>query len=313
MKRLELEALIADRESVRAMLASLPDSDPIGRLSFGARLTSIEQEIQRIQGIHEATGSVALMFAGTPVRGSRSIETDFAAVVLQSFQDLVTKRISSEEIGRLGSRGRVPERRPSTLAIRELVRGSVGFVLEETATNQEIVDTPVKKAIDEVTTVIARAASESDAQFESSIENLDPRMLVSLRDFFRALDDGGASVRIVEDERDESLDAQAVRRARERVDATEVQDSESETVVGELLGLLPDSRRFEMKLVDTSEVIKGSVASALATKWFELIESPEEKLVGQVWRTKMRIREVRERNRPPRYLYLLLGLLERRN
>jgi hypothetical protein len=312
MKRLELEALFADRESVRSMLASLDDDDPVGRLSFGARLSSIEEQIQRVAALHETSGSVALLFAGGPVHGSRSIEADFATSVLKSFQDLVTKRIAGDEFGRLGSRGRVPERTPSTLAIRDLVRGSVGFVLEEHSANSELADTPVKKAIDDVTVIISQAAAESEEAFEASVETLDPRMLVSLRDFFRALDDGAASVRIVEDERDASLDLQAVHRARVRVEATEVEDLESETVVGELLGLLPDSRRFEMKLLDSGEVIRGAVAASLATRWLELIELPDEKLVGQQWRTKMRIREIRERNRPPRHLYTLLGLIERR-
>jgi hypothetical protein len=312
MKRLDLEALFADRESVRSMLASLDEDDPVGRLSFGARLTSIEEQIRRVAAVHETGGSVALLFAGGPVHGSRSIEADFATSVLKSFQDLVTKRIAADEFGRLGARGRVPERTPSTLAIRDLVRGSVGFVLEEHSANAELVDTPVKRAIDDVTVIISQAAAESEEAFEASVETLDPRMLVSLREFFRALDDGDASVRIVEDERDASLDTQAVHRARVRVEATEVEDVESETVVGELLGLLPDARRFEMKLLDSGEVIRGTVAASLATRWLELIELPDEKLVGQLWRSKMRIREIRERNRPPRHLYTLLGLIERR-
>lgn len=313
MKRLELESLLADRESVRSMLATLTDRDPVGRISFSARLAAIEEEIRRLQDQHETTGSVALMFSGDPVFGSRSIGADFSASVLRSFQDLISKQISSEEFGRLGARGRIPERTASALSIRELVRGSVGFVLEETAQNAATVDTPIKKAIEDVTVVIAQAAAESDDEFEASIETLDPRMLVSLRDFFRTLDDGGAAVRIVEDDRDAALDSQAVKRARNRVDATDVQDTESDTVVGELLGLLPDSRRFEMKLLDSGEVIRGTVAASLATRWLELIELPDEKLVGQLWRTKMKIREVRERNRPPRKLYSLLGLLERRS
>jgi len=312
MKRLELEALLADRESVRAMLATLSDRDPIGRVSFSARLVAIDDQISKLQDQHESTGSVALMFSGPPVFGSRSIETDFAATVLKSFQDLVSKRISSEEFGRLGARGRIPERTAAALSIRDLIRGSVGFVLEETSSNATLVDTPIKKAIDDVTVVITQAAAESDDNFETSVETLDPRMLVSLRDFFRALDDGGASIRIVEDERDERLDSQAVRRARTRVDSADVTDTESDTVIGELLGLLPDSRRFEMKLLGTGEVIRGTVAAALATRWLKLIELPDEKLVGQIWRTKMKIREVRERNRPPRSLYSLLDLIERR-
>jgi hypothetical protein len=313
MKRLDLEALYADRETVRALLDHLGDEDPIGRMSFGSRLSTIESEIQRLAGIEETTGSVALLFTGRPVHGSRSIEAEFASDVLQSFQDLVKKQIAGEEFGRLGTRGKVPERTSSTLVIRELVRGSVGFVLEEHSDNDELADTPIKKAIDEVTSIICDAAAESDEQFEHSVETLDPRILVSLRDFFQTLDEGAAAVRIVEESRDESLDAQAVRRARLRVEATEVRDIESESVVGELLGLLPDSRRFEMKLFDTGEVIRGSVAAALSARWLELIELPEEKLVGRMWRTKMRIREIRERNRQPRNLYTLLNLIERRD
>lgn len=313
MKRLELESLAADRESVKALLASLDIDDPIGRLSFGARLKSIEEKIQRLSDTRETTGSVALMFAGRPVMGSRSIATDFATSMLKSFQDLVTKQIAGEDFGILGSRGRLPEGTPSTLGIRELMRGSVGFVLEENSSNEEITDTPVKKAIDDVTELIFQAADISDAVFEASVEKLNARMLVSLRDFFRTLDESEASIRIVEDEKDSSLDKIAIHRARIRVDATDVKDTESDTVVGELLGLLPESRKFEMKLVTSGEVIRGTVSAALSSKWMELIELPDEKLVGQVWRTKMRIREVRERNRPQRNLYMLLGLLERRD
>lgn len=312
MKRLDLEALHADHEAVKSILASLEEDDPIGRLSFTARLAKIEAQIQQLSATQENTGSVALLFAGDPVHGSRSIAADFATSVLRSFQDLVTKRIAGEEFGRLGARGRIPERTPSALAIRELVRGSVGFVLEENATNQEITETPIKKAIDDVTKLIGYAAAEAEDEFEASVETLDPRMLVSLKDFFQTLDDGGAEVRIVEDQRDAILDSTAVHRARVRVEATEVLETEKESIVGELLGLLPDSRRFEMKLLDTGEVIRGSVAAAFATRWLELIEQPDEKLVGQIWRTKMRVREIRERNRPPRNLYTLLELVERK-
>ena len=310
MKRLDLESLSADRAAVKTMLAALSDKDPIGRLSFEGRLAAINDEIRRIDSSHERTGSVALLFSGTPVFGSRSIDADFATTVVRSFQDLVAKRIAAEEFGRLGSRGRIPERTASALSIRELVRGSVGFILEENSQNGQITDTPIKKAIDEVTAVIEQASAENADAFASTVETLDARLLVSLREFFKTLDDGGASVRIVENDRDAKLDATAVKRARDRVETTEVEDMDDEIVTGELLGLLPDSRRFEMKLANTSELIKGTVAAGLAVRWLELIELPDQKLVGRVWRTKMKIREIRERNRPKRRLYSLLGLLD---
>lgn len=44
----ELEALQADSKTVREILANIGESDPIGRLSFGARLVDIESQIKRL-------------------------------------------------------------------------------------------------------------------------------------------------------------------------------------------------------------------------------------------------------------------------
>lgn len=56
MKCLDLEILLADRESVRSILESLGDDDPVGRLSFSARLASIEEQIQRVTAVHDVLG-----------------------------------------------------------------------------------------------------------------------------------------------------------------------------------------------------------------------------------------------------------------
>ena len=92
----------------------------------------------------------------------------------------------------------------------------MGFLLEEQTVNAELVDTVVKRAITEVADVISRTASENVDDFEKAIETLDGRLLISLRDFFRTLDDSGAVIRIVEDERAAMIDTTAVHRARER-------------------------------------------------------------------------------------------------
>ena len=312
MKKLEREALTADQEAVRGLLRDLSPNDPIGRLSFGSRLSEIEEQLKRLAGRPDHAGAVALLFGGDPVFGSRSIDAEFASKAISTFQDLITKSIAGEEYGRLGERGPIPLRTAAALSVKEIVRGSVGFVLEESERTEPLADTAVKKAIDDVTAIIARTAAENIEAFEQAAETLDGRVLVSLRHFFRALDDNSASVRIVEDERDEVLDIAAVRRARQRVDLLDIEEHESDAVIGDLLGVLPDSRRFEMRLADSGEIIRGSVASAYARHYLEeLIARPgQEGLIGRRWRAKMKIREIRERNKPPRHLYTLLGLIE---
>jgi hypothetical protein len=94
----------------------------------------------------------------------------------------------------------------------------------------------------------------------------------------------------------------------------DIRDEESEQVVGELVGILPGSRRFEMKLLATGEIIKGTVAANVAPTYLTSIETPgQTPVVGRIWRAKMRIREITERNKEPRRLYTLIGLLEQLN
>lgn len=311
MKEWERQSLLADQASVRAILADIPESDPLGRVSFSSRLAEIERQLTELGAGQDTTGSIALIFGGSPVSGSRSIDAGFASDALHSFQDLVVKRVASQEFGRLSTRGPIPLRSEVNLAITDIVRGSVGFVLEETTSNLEIADTVVKSAIEDVASVVVSTASESEADFERGIELLDHRLLISLREFFKTLDEGRASLRLVENAREAQLDSNAVHRGRQRVDRIEIKDDESEQIVGELLGILPGSKRFEMKLVGTGEIIRGYVAATLAPDYLTSIESPgEAPLVGKIWRTKMQIREITERNKAPRRLYTLIGLLE---
>lgn len=310
MKKLERDSLLADRGQLDALFAELPDEDLVGRLSLEARLREVNEALATLAGKQETLGQVALFFAGGPVLGSRAIDADFATKAISTFQDLLTKRIASEERGKLGARGKIPLRTPTALAIRDVVRGSMGFVLEEHADNGQVTDSVVKKAIAEITDTIAKTAATDDAAFEEAVEGLDGRLLGSLRDFFQTLDDRRATLRIVEDEREETLNSEAVHRGRLRVESTEIAEIEGEVVSGELMGLMPDSRRFEMRLDETGELIKGSV---LAEFTKEIVQRGEagEPLIFKRWRAKVRIREIRERNKPPRRLYTLLGLLER--
>lgn len=310
MNRLRQQSLQAERTTLQALLAAAEDDDPLGRFSLQDRLDEVEEELRQLEQHPDAEASVAIMFGGRPVTGSRAIDAEFATDVLRHFTDLVSKQIAADEEGGLGARGPIPNRHLNRLAIADVVRGSFGFVLEEQRENLPLADTPTKMAVEEIARIVATSASPNDEAFEAIVETLDDRRLVSLRDLFRKLDDSGATIRLVERDRDDSLDAQAIHRARERIDATEIEDRQSEQLRGRLLGLTPIGRRFDMRLSDTGALIRGTVAARYATEYLTLIERPGDNPVGKDWRVKMRIREIRERNKPPRMTYTLLGLLE---
>ena len=48
MKRLEQQALEADRQSVVKLLSSLPDNDVLGQASFRSRLSEIDRQLEAI-------------------------------------------------------------------------------------------------------------------------------------------------------------------------------------------------------------------------------------------------------------------------
>lgn len=302
MKKLEREALLADRAAAAEILTSIPEDDVFGRASFESRLGQLDEELKDLEKLpDETSGSVALLFAGEPVHGARSIDVNFATQVVDAFQGLVSSQVASDEVGVLGSRGPLPFQIPSKLAIADVLRGSVGFVLEEATPNLEKVDTRVKTAISEVTNIIERMSTESETEFESAVESLDPRLLGNLKCFFQALDINHAVVRIVDDARELSLDTKTIARARERIELTDIKEQESDDLIVELVGILPDARRFEMRLPGSPDVIKGMVGNVHVPGHLEL---------NKKWRVKMRIREVREHNKKPRFVYTLVGLLE---
>lgn len=311
LRKLELDALNVDLAAVSTLLEqAVAAGDPIGELQFTQRRKEIEETIHQLAATPEHTAGVALFFGGRPVVGSKGISAEFAGKVLESFQDLITKRFATFEVGALGQRGPAPFKPDTHMLVTDVARGSFGFVLEESAANASLTDTAVKHTLDELTELVTRVASPDDKLFESAVENLDPRMLGSMRTFFRNLDDAGATIRIVEGDRDQSLTYSDVQRARLRIETMEITEKETDSLVGELIGLLPEHRKFELRLADTGELIYGSVSQEFTKGLLRDLMAKPSTVLGKLWRTKMNIREVRERNRPPKHSYTLLGLLE---
>ena len=117
MKRLERDALLADRATVEHVLSRLSEGDIVGRSVFQTRLTDIDAQLAALEQYLETSGTIALMFGGAPVTGSRAIDADFTTRILDNFQTLVSKRVALDELGSLGQRGPVPERAAVQLAI----------------------------------------------------------------------------------------------------------------------------------------------------------------------------------------------------
>lgn len=299
--QLERKFLEADLAQVRSLLSQAPiDEDPIEHLQFKYRAEELEARLADLpRQIEAAPATAALFFGGGPVLGSHGIKASFSSKAVGHFQKLVSQRFAADEQGPLASRGRVPLTDETQLLVTDVVRGSFGFVLEA-ASHQAVAQTSLKAAVDEVADTLSRMAAVDDALFDQASSALDDRQLGTLKEFFKLLDDEGASLRLVEGERDFELDRSAVTRARGRVEGLSISDR-TEQVSGQIVGWTQFSHRFELRLHDGAGILTGQVSRVAMDAAVNAGLNP----LHQHFQVRLKVREVRVRNRAPRLAYAL--------
>ena len=264
---LSLEALEADKRYVEKQLAEATSS-PWGtaRLMWQNRLKEITQRIEESARAKSNYATVALIFNGNPVIGSGDIRLDFTTEALDRYQEVVTLTLAMGADGEISTRGRIAGSQRAHLYIRDLVRGSMGFVLEELPDQYEMLASPLKNAVEDTTERISTLANAPDEEFEEELARTPPRLLAAVQKFATVLYSAGASTRIVGDERRVSLSIDEVGRLSRRLAEAEIAE-EVWSIDGVLLGILPEARKFELKLPgDDEKTMKGSVSEDLTLK-----------------------------------------------
>lgn len=315
LKKLEHDAVAADLVAVESLIASRNENeDPIGFLQYSSRKEELVERLRRLEERVDRHAELGIFFGGGPVQGSRGINADFAGKALDDIQALISKRYAEVKIGGAGQRGRLPFMDRSKMLLTNVVRGSIGFVLEEASDNVEIDDTPLRIVVDEVSDILVRVGAEDEAVFDKAADTLDQRSLKTLKEFFVMLDDQQATMRVMNGNRDVLLDRRGVSLARNRMQKIEIDESGDE-LVGTIF-LMPASRRFEMStnISGVQTTLIGTI-SRLATaqlagqKGVGAIPVDARQVPQHPWRAEIQTRQIRERNRPPRHVYSLLKFI----
>lgn len=308
MKRLELDSLKADLSAVEALLASRTQAeDPIGWMQYASRKAQLQQQVAAMEIKPDLHASVALYFGGRPVIGSRGIMADFAGKTLEQYQDMVSKRNASVELGEpLSSRGIVPKRANAQMIVTAVARGSFGFVLEEATQDNELAETPLKQVVNDISDLIQKLAQADEEGFETVAETLDDRLLVSVKGFFKTLDDAGATLKLVDGHKEFILQRQDVERARLRADSIEV--AERDISESGVIYLLPDSRRFDFYPEGDLPVRKGAISAALLKGILGGNKLIPPGITGSRKKASFKVREVKQRAGGGRVSYTLTQL-----
>lgn len=305
--QLEQQYLRANLAQAKAFLADAQlDDDPIGQHQFAQLVDELSGKLSAMpNAIAQAPAGVALFFGGRPVVGSQGIHADFSSKALEGFQKIVTLRFASEELGPLAPKGRVPLKDSAHLLITDVVRGSFGFVLQAAASDDASLaaDISLKSVVDKVASTISRVAAQDDMLFDEAVLEIDERQQKSLSEFFKLLDTEGATMRIVEGERDFELDQASVQRARGRVDGLLISEKTQE-LAGQIVGWADVSAKFELKLHDSLAIIQGIVCRAE----LERVEAEGLETYHKHLHVSVKVREVQAKNRAPKLSYTLMSL-----
>ncbi|WP_295994277.1 hypothetical protein [Rugamonas sp.] len=314
LRKLEHDALAADLAAVEAILASNPeDDDPVGHFQFSLKKDDIREKLRRLESRIDKHAELGVFFGGGPVQGSRGINADFAGKALDELQALIAKRYSDQH-GVLNQKGRLPLANHSKMLVTNIVRGSVGFVLEESGETAPLVDTPLHTIVDEVADILSCVGAADEGLFDEAAAALDQRILGSLRDFFLLLDEQQATMRVVNGKRDFLLDRAMVSLARSRVQAIQIEEV-GEEMEGTLF-VLPTGRRFEFEVMqsDVRITFGGSVSPLAAAQIagqqdIEGTTIDARHISNKPMRLEIQTRTIQEINRSPRKVYRLLRLI----
>jgi hypothetical protein len=253
--------LLAERETVKRMLAETPATAILTRMSDEARLRNIDAELAVLPADERNPARARLTFNGLPVIGSHGIFADFGMKAVHSFTDAVAT-VAASLSAPLSAMGPIPNRDQNQLLITSTAMGSFGFDLEEYRA-PELVPQEGESAVAvalERTQSLLQATLGRDDDLADIASETDPRALDKVRGFLRVLSDNEASCTLqYGDKAMRFADPGQVKRSLARLAADNLRESEVK-LDGEFVGVLPVARTFEFKLADGGVIVRGKIS-----------------------------------------------------
>lgn len=266
----ERDFIRSEVTTLEGLLSSLPEDRLIERIGIEERLVQARKRLVELE-IGPLARSLPITFRGAPVDGSRSIDAGFASTALKAFTEATDTVAASLTSDGLKGRGRLPGASRS-LRIVDTAQGSFGFELELPPPAAEAAQLalegfgeepdPYVLAIARTLALIADAASSDEEGMSDLIAEIHPRAATKVHAFAKVLADAGAGFAAEFEGRrvrlNEGAEVQRVLDALRDEDIAERAEEQN----GVLLGILPESRRFECRIAD-GRVISGKVDRAL--------------------------------------------------
>ncbi len=244
MNLLIKKSIESELTSVNSLLEQAAPNDIIAKLSLEGRRQVLTEKLHEFQQKWRKTAEVILYFGGDPVTGSEMIQTSFAADALNRFQDFVSA-VYANRRGELAEAGPLPNMRESQLALAGLPRGSFGFLLQENADSESLVDSNLRNAIQEASNLMGNIIPGEDSEEEVELPAMNPRVFAALKNFISLLSKHNASLAIETDATKISLPKEKVKISGDYIENVTEVTSDDINIIGVFKGVTGIKRRFD--------------------------------------------------------------------
>jgi hypothetical protein len=237
-------------------LLELTGDHPVMAPALTQRKEVLENELRDLPPPSRQPRTV-LFFAGEPVLGSRGIDAQFASSVLGPFLQMVKTQFAAVRHGSVGRRGVLRGESEARLLLTGLPRGSFGLELSQPESGDFLAAEQLSGVLIQLTKVI-ESAGQNDESFAFALEDVSPRVVPRLKEFFKVVADNKARMRVASGDLECRLEEQSVIQAYERVSATNTREDMVE-LTGIFRGATLDTWRFDFRN-DDGENISGRLA-----------------------------------------------------
>ncbi len=267
MKYEEYTFTASEIAQLEDLLDKLPDDMVIERMGLEARLEKAKSRIADVPR-PQAPKRAYLPFRGKPVLGSSGIAADFGASALTMFTDAVTIAAAGFS-GRLADKGPVPDRERNRPIITGVATGSFGFELEIPGPDYVLQsegqpalpskENPAEEALIKIQELLMLSCDGTDDALSVLADEIHPRAVRKVVEFLELMQRNDAWFSLqYGDKKSRFNNSGQVKRAAERLNQSNIHEHE-EDIPGEIHGLLPNERRFELQRAGDGTIIRGKL------------------------------------------------------
>ncbi|MBB5040280.1 hypothetical protein [Prosthecobacter dejongeii] len=254
-QRDQLKSQLLDAER---MYSLVKDHDFMAA-GFAEKISELKERIEALPlGTKEARA--LLLFSGGPVQGSLGIDARFAGRVLEPFQSMVMADYADRWHGVVGTRGSRFGEANSRLLLTSLPRGSFGMELVRAESDEMFEEEQLADTLTHITKLVI-AASTSDEDFASELDQTGPRVIVGLKNFLDVIEKGKAGLKLESGDSRCEMNPHQASEAFRRVAGT-FTNEENIQIIGVFRGALLESWKFDFVDKDGYK-ISGKISDTL--------------------------------------------------